>query len=86
MAARKLTPVDVTEVDGEADENVVDLDADAELTAEVEQAPVPDPPPVALAKTYCWCGEEAVLTTDGKTANVVSFCRKHLPPNLRGQR
>lgn len=90
MAARKLTPISVTEVDDEADENV-ELVADAELVAEgeadvPEPDPVPESLPVLLSKDYCWCGAEAVLTTDGKTANVVSFCRPHLPPNLRGRR
>lgn len=29
------------------------------------------------------CGEPAVLTTDGASANVVSFCEAHVPVNLR---
>lgn len=31
----------------------------------------------------CFCGAPAIYTTDGASANAVSFCTRHIPFNLR---
>lgn len=47
-----------------------------------ENEPEPEKEPEQEAEPCVNCGEPSVVTTDGQTADAVSFCARHRPENV----
>jgi hypothetical protein len=55
------------------------------MAARTNAAPeptTPAPEPEGSGERCSNCGEPAIVTTDGKVANKVSFCAAHKPDNI----